>query len=77
MKRTSLLLDGVLVGLSILTPIVSALPAGFQKFYTPLPAAETQDTFAIIRSWSASSPEMCPGGGSRPVDLYTNKPRWL
>ncbi|MEM2942915.1 MAG: hypothetical protein QXT81_05795, partial [Candidatus Bathyarchaeia archaeon] len=30
------------------SPFVSALPAGFQEFYLPLPAAQTQDIFVNI-----------------------------
>ena len=51
MRNKIFLLIGVLIGLSIITPIVSALPAGFQEFYTPLPADQTQDVFVNIRRY--------------------------
>ena len=50
MRNKIFLLIGVLIGFSIIAPIVSALPAGFQEFYLPLPADQTQDTFVNIRS---------------------------
>lgn len=35
---------------AIIAPLASALPAGFQEFYLPLPAAQTQDAFVSIRT---------------------------